>query len=73
MFKVVNNIAATIIDDLFTRSYNSYYLRLKCNFVVPVVRTVCNDQNSIQDNSPFIWNMVPYYIKDALSVVHVVF
>ena len=49
---------STIIDDLFTRSDNSYILRLKLNFVVPGVRTVCNDQNSIQCYTPFIWNII---------------
>ena len=47
MFKVINNIAATIIDDLFT-TYHSYNLRSKSKFVVPSVRTVHNGQNSIQ-------------------------
>ena len=41
MFKVINNIAATIIDDLFT-TYHSYNLRSKSKFVVPSVRTVHN-------------------------------
>ena len=41
MFKVINNIAATIIDDLFT-TYHSYDLCSKSNFVVPSVRTVHN-------------------------------
>ena len=39
MFKVINNIAATIIDDLFT-TYHSYNLRSKSKFVVPSVRTI---------------------------------
>ena len=43
MFKVINNIAATIIDDLFT-TYHSYNLRSKSKFVVPSVRTVHNGQ-----------------------------
>ena len=47
MFKVINNIAATIIDDLFT-TYYSYNLCSKSKFVVPSVRTVHDGQNSIQ-------------------------
>ena len=39
MFKVINNIAATIIHDLFT-TYHSYNLHSKSKFVVPSVRTV---------------------------------
>ena len=39
MFKVLNNIAATIIHNLFT-TYHSYNLHSKSKFVVPSVRTV---------------------------------
>ena len=62
MFKVINNIAATVIDDLFT-TYLSYNLRSKSKFVVPSVRTVHNDQYSIQYYRVLIWNMIPGYIK----------
>ena len=62
MFKVINNIAATVIDDLFT-TYLSYNLRSKSKFVVPSVRTVHNDQYSIQYYRALIWNMIPGYIK----------
>ena len=63
MFKVINNIAATIIDDLFT-TYHSYNLCSKSKFVVPSVRTVHNDQNSIQYYGSLIWNMIIVdYIK----------
>ena len=64
MFKVINNIAATIIDDLFI-TYHSYNLRSDSKFVVPSVRTVHNGQNSIQYYGPLIWNMIPGYIKDS--------
>ena len=57
MFKVINNVAATIIDDLFT-TYHSYNLRSKSKFVVPSVRTLDKSQNSIQYYGPFIWNMI---------------
>ena len=53
MFKLINNIAATIIDDLFT-TYHSYNLRSKSKFVVPSVRTVHNGQTSIQYYGPLI-------------------
>ena len=45
MFKVINNIAATIIDELFT-TYHSYNLRSKSKFVVPSVRTLDKGQIS---------------------------
>ena len=65
MFKVINNIAATTIGDLFT-THHSYNLRSKSKFVVPSVRTVHNGQNSIQYYSPLICIIIPgYYIKDS--------
>ena len=64
MFKAVNNIAANIIDDLFT-TYHSYNLRSESKFFVPSVRIVHNGQNSIQYYGPLIWNMIPGYIKDS--------
>ena len=47
MFKVINDIAATIIDDLFT-TYHSYNLRSKSKFVVSSVPTVHSGQNYIR-------------------------
>ena len=64
MFKVINDIAATIIDDLFT-TYHSYNLRSKSKFVVPSVRTVHNGQNSIQYYGSLIWNMIIGYISNS--------
>ena len=57
MFKVISNIAATNIDDLFT-TYHSYNLRSKSKFVISSVRTLDKGQNSIQHNGPLIWNMI---------------
>ena len=64
MFKVINNIAATIIDDLFI-TYHSYNFRSKSKFVVLSVRTFHNGQNSIQYYGPLIWNMIPRHMKDS--------
>ena len=64
MFKVINNIAATIIEDLLT-TYHSYNLRSKSKFVVPSVRTVHNGQNSIQYYGSLIWNMIIGYISNS--------
>ena len=47
MFKVINNIAATITDDLFA-TYHTYNLRSKSKFVAPTVRVIHNSQISIQ-------------------------
>ena len=47
MFKVINIIAASIIDGVFT-TYHSYDLRSKSKFIVPNVGTVYNSQISVQ-------------------------
>ena len=64
MLKVINNIAATIIDDLFT-TYHSYNLRSKSKFVVLSVRTVHTGQTSIQYYGLLIWKLIPGYIKGS--------
>ena len=46
MFKVINNTAVTIIDNLFI-TYHSHNLRSKSKFVVPSMGIVHNGQNSI--------------------------
>ena len=56
-------ILATIMDDLFARSYCKYNLCSKPNFVVPDVRAVHNCQNSIYYYVPLIWNVILNYIK----------
>ena len=56
-FKVINNIVATIIDDLLT-TYHSYNLPSKSKFVVPSVRSLDKAQNYIQYYGLLIWNMI---------------
>ena len=46
-FKVINNISATIIDDLFT-TYHGHNLRSKSKFVAPNVHTLDKGQYSRQ-------------------------
>ena len=57
MFKVISNIVATIIDDLFT-TYHSYNLCSKPKFVAPSMCTLDKGQNSIQYYGPLIWNVI---------------
>ena len=64
MFKVINNIAATIIDDLFI-TYDSSSLRSKSKFVFPSALTVYNGQNFIQYYDSLVWYMIVRYIKDS--------
>lgn len=61
MSKFSNNVAATVIGDLLTRSHH----RSKSNFVVTCMRTVHNGQNSTQIQGPHICNTMPDCIKDS--------
>ena len=64
MFKVINNIAATIIGDLFTHSIVTIFAQN----VVPNVRTVYNGQNYMKYDGPLIWNMILGYIKNPKTL-----
>ena len=60
IFKVINNIAATIIKDLYT-TYHSSFAQVCCSKCV----TVHNGQSYIQYYNSLIWIMIPGCIKDS--------
>ena len=62
MFKVNNNIAATIIDDILTRSYHSYNFAQN---LIMLFQLCINGQNSMQYYDTLIQNMIPDSIKDS--------
>ena len=59
MYKVVNNIAPTIVSELFSFSNVNYSLRSGSQFHQPSANTVWNGQEAISYLGPNIWNMVP--------------
>ena len=59
MYKVVNNIAPTIVSELFSFSNVNYSLRSGSQFHQPSANTVWNGQETISYFGPKIWNMVP--------------
>ena len=63
MYKVVNNIAPTIVSDLFSFSNVNYSLRSGPQFHQPSANTVWNVQETISYLGPKIWNMVPEEMK----------
>ena len=63
IFKVINNIAATIIDDVLT-AYHSYNLRSKSKLLHVCVQFI-SVKILYSNYSPLIWNMIPGYIKDS--------
>ena len=59
MYKVVNNIAPTIVSELFSFSNVNYSLRSGSQFHQPSANTVWNGQETISYLRPKTWNMVP--------------
>ena len=57
--KVVNNIAPTIVSELFSFSNVNYSLRSGSQFHQPSANTVWNGQETISYLRPKTWNMVP--------------
>ena len=67
MYKVVNNIAPTIVSELFPFSNVNYNLRSGSQFHQPSANTVWNGQETISYLGPKIWNMVQEEMKQKSS------
>ena len=63
MYKVANNIATTIVSELFPFSNLNFNLRSDSQFHQPSLYTVWNGLETISYLGPKIWNMVPTEIK----------
>ena len=68
MYKVVNNIAPTIVSELFCFSNVNYNLRSGSQFHQPSANTVWNGQKTISYLGPNIWNMVLEEMKQKSSL-----
>ena len=68
IYKVVNNIAPTIVSELFSFSSVNYSLRSGSQFHQPSASTVWNGQEIISYLRPNIWNMVPEEMKQKSSL-----
>ena len=68
MHKVVNNIAPTIVSELFSFSNVNYILRSGSQFDQPSANTVWNGQEPISYLEPKIWNTVPEEMKQKSSL-----
>ena len=63
MFKVFKNLSPPIISDLFEVREKNYNLRNRSYFLIPAVKTVYHDSESIKNLGPRIWNLVPNNLK----------
>ena len=68
IYKVVNNIAPTIVSELFSFSNVNYNLRSGSQFHQPFANTVWNGQQTMSYLGPKIWNMVPEEMKQKSSL-----
>ena len=68
MHKVVNNIAPTIVSELFFFSNVNYSLRSGSQFYQPSGNTVWNGLETISYLGLKIWNMVPEQMKQKSSL-----
>ena len=68
MYKVTNNIAPTVVSELFSFSNVNYNLRSGSQFTQPSVKTVWNGLETISYLGPKVWNMVPTEIKQKPSL-----
>ena len=68
MYKVVSNIAPTIVSELFSFSNVNYSLRTVSQFHQSFANTVWNGQEAISCLGPKIWNMVSEEMKQKSSL-----
>ena len=68
MYKIVNNIAPTILSELFSFSNVNYNLRSGSQFHRPSANIVWNGQETISYFRPKIWHVVPEEMKQKSSL-----
>ena len=68
MYKVANNIAPTIVTELFSFSNTNYNLRSCSQFRQSSVKTVWNGLETASYLGPKVWNMVPEELKQKPSL-----
>ena len=68
MYKAVNNIAPTVVSELFSFSNVNYNLRSGSQFHQLSANTVWNGQETISYLGQDIWNMVPEEMKQKSSL-----
>ena len=69
VYKVVNNIAATVLSEPFSLSNVNYILRSGSYFHQPFANTLWNGQETVSYLEPKIWNMAPEEMKQKSSLL----
>ena len=68
MYKATNDIAPTIVSELFSFSNINYNLRSGSQFHQPFANTIWRGLETISYLGPNIWNMVPAEMKQKSSL-----
>ena len=68
MYKITNNVTATLVSELFSFSNINYNLRSGSQFHQPSANTVWNGLETISYLGPKIWNMLLAEMKQKSSL-----
>ena len=68
IFKTLNNLNPKYMSDIFIRNNNNP--RNPNNLIRPKVNSFTYGINSIRNQGPAIWNLLPSNIKEATSLSH---
>ena len=70
MYKINNNLAPSMMEDIFPKNKNPYEMRCNNPFQGFNIRTVKNGSETISFRGPKIWEIVPNDIKNSISLNH---
>ena len=68
MFKVSNKLTVPLMNDIFVKRNNAYYLRKPSEFVRPKVHCAFHDKESISYLGPQIWDMITVEIRNLTTI-----
>ena len=68
IFKTINNLNPSFMDEIFLKRNVSYNLRNTNTFLLPMEHTVNYGTETIQYRGQRIWHSLPQEIKDSNSV-----
>ena len=68
MFKVSNKLTVPLMNEIFVKRNNAYYLRKPSEFVRPKVHSAFHDKESISYLGPQIWDVITVEIRNLTTI-----
>ena len=68
MFKVSNELAVPLMNEIFVKRYYAYNLRNPSDFMRPRFHSVFHVKEGISYLGPQIWNMIPVEMKNLTTI-----